>query len=185
MLNGIFEGRRVEYFNLVRDIPYRIPTKFAEKNYSCAGKHKMLKELFEKIGLNVRPRICETKWSLIKQIPKNILKISHDDETLHLYLEAFIDDEFKTIDASLESKLENVFEINKWDGKSDTLICFPPTKIYSPEKSLGIFNSKINEKDYLERLENNYEFYTEFNSWLDTIRKNYSKNSIPNSSSIS
>ena len=176
MLNGIFENKRVEYFNLVRDIPYRIPTKFAEKNYSCAGKHKMLKELFEKIGLNVRPRICETKWSLIKQIPENILKISRDDETLHLYLEVVIDDEWKTIDASLDSKLENVFEINKWYGKSDTLICFPPTKIYSPEKSLEVFNSKFDKEDYLKKLEKNYEFYTEFNKWLENIRKNYSKN---------
>lgn len=163
--------KRIEYFNWVRDIPFRIPLSLEEQDYCCEGKHKILMQLFKSIGLQTRPRVCETKWSYVYQIPKKIMEIPHDDDLMHLYLEVKIKERWRSIDASLDKRLKKVFRINEWDGKGSTSICVNPSKIYYPEPSLDLFQEEISKEDYLEELQTNGKFYGEFNNWLEDIRK--------------
>lgn len=155
---------RIQYFSWVRDIPYSIPTTPEDQDYCCEGKHKILEKLLKSTGLEVRPRVCETRWSDF--LPDEILTIPHTDDIVHLYLEVRID-KWYTIDASLDSGLASVFPVNQWDGKSSTPLCVKPLKTYSPKKSLEWFHT---ESDYEEDLITNGKFYAAINNWLESIR---------------
>jgi len=103
-------------------------------------------------------------------LPPELEKIPHDDDCTHTYLEIKIDDDWKILDATWDKKLENLFHINEWDGRSNTDIAVKSTKIFTPQKSLEIVNNQ-DEKLINKDLEINGEFYKGFNEWLDNNRK--------------
>ena len=164
---------RIQNFNFIRDIPYRLPLSFEEPDYCCEGKHIVLKTLLENTGLEVRPRICYNLWSSLKVIPKAILEIPHEDEICHLYLEARIDGKWCSIDASLDKDLEQIIEVFEWDGKTSTGICVYPTYTYSPKKSLELFNTEWSKEDFEEDIQINGKFYKAINDWLEGIRRDH------------
>ena len=160
--------KRVQYFNWARDIPLRFPTTTEEPDYCCEGKHIILEKLLRNAGLEVRPRICETRWSNIKQIPSEILAVPHDNDILHLYLEVKLNGRWYQIDATIDKGLASVLPVNEWDGKTSTPLCVEPTKIYTPKQSLEWC---CQNEEYTEDFARNGRFYRAINSWLDNIRK--------------
>ncbi|SRR3989344_1214129 len=158
---------RVAYFNWVRDIPYCLPLDQEEQDYSCQGKHVMLAKLLRKTGLEVRPRVCEARWTDL-QLPQEITTITHDNEILHLYLEVKINGKWYNIDASFDKGLEGVLPVSEWDGQHGTKLCVKPLTIYSPKESLQMCQE---EDDYSEDLARNRDFYLAFNNWLQSVRK--------------
>jgi len=154
----------IKAFNSVKDVPYRIPLSSEEEDHCCSGKHKRLKDLLK--GYKTRYRICDFKWSSL-DLPERVKIVKHDDDCTHMYLEVFLDGKWVVVDATWDKGLSRVFEINEWDGKTDTKIAVIPTNIYSPGKSLEILNAENIEED----LGRNGDFYEAFNEWLEDIRK--------------
>ena len=156
---------RIEYFNWVRDIPYRCPLSVEEPDYCCFGKHQILERLLKGAGLEVRPRICDSDWDSLP-LPKKVLKIPHQNEVCHVYLEVKIDGKWKQIDASLDKGLSPKFPLIEWDGHNSTPLCIKPRgTIWSPKTSLEIYHEI--ENDFTSE----YEFYSALNNWFEEIRK--------------
>jgi len=162
--------KAVKCFEWVRDIPYMLPLSVNEPDYCCDGKHNILYHALQGLGVDVRPMVCKTRWSDLKQIPWNILTIPHDDKILHLYLQFRGGKEkgWRNLDASLDGGLSSVFPVNQWDGKSETEICVKPRKIYSARESMGWFREN---GDWEADLKRNYDFYVAMNKWFDSLRQ--------------
>jgi len=156
--------KAVEYFNWVRDIPYRIPLNDNEPDYCCEGKHRMLEKLLVSEGLDVRPRIAQAKWSLLSQLDEDVVAFPHVNNYEHLYLEVKLGGRWRAIDASFDSALDDVFPTKRWDGKTSTGISVPTIQIYNPVDSLKLYNIEAG----VDTEEN--EFNNAINTWLDNIR---------------
>lgn len=159
----------ISAFKKVRDIPYRIPFALGENDDCCSGKHRLLKDLFNKQGLEVRYRVCSFLWSSLN-LPEKVAKIPHEDHSTHLYLEALINKKWVIVDATWDIGLKKIFKVNKWDGKSDTKLAVKPIDIFSPQKSADIMNSENYEEMKQDRKVNG-KFYKALNKWLEEIRR--------------
>lgn len=160
----------VSLFNSIRDIPYKIPLKWSEEDNCCSGKHEKLFNLLIKNGYDVRYRVCVFLWSSLN-LPRELEKIFHENDCTHTYLEIKIGGIWKILDATWDSGLKGLFNINQWDGKSNTMIAVKPIKIFTPKKSLEIVNNQseeVIEKD----LQINGQFYKALNVWLEENRQN-------------
>ncbi len=149
-------------------MPYRIPLALGEKDVCCSGKHKLLKNLFEKQGLEVRYRVCTFLWSSI-DLPGEVSKVPHHDLSSHVWLEVLIDGKWVIVDATWDIGVKNILHVNEWDGKSNTEPAVKPIKVFSPQKSTDIMNNESDE-DTLNDLKINGEFYKAFNVWLEEQR---------------
>jgi len=157
--------KRVDYFNWVRDIPYNIPLTPEEPDHCCLGKHQILEKLLKGAGLEVRPRICESDWDSLS-IPKEILKIPHQSEVYHVYLEVKLRGKWCQIDASLDKGLSKSFPLIEWDGNTSTNLCITPKgKIFSPKESFEIYHDNTDNTPASE-----IKFYSALNSWFREIR---------------
>jgi hypothetical protein len=160
----------IEEFEKVRDIPYGIPLSLEEPDKCCSGKADMLFKILKKGGYDVRYRLCTFRWSDLN-LPKEIQDIPHDDESSHSYLEINIDGQWKILDATWDRKLKGIFNINEWDGKSDTEIAVPVRECLSPEKSLGYIEHISTPEAIIADYKVNREFYKAFNEWLEMKRE--------------
>lgn len=159
----------VSLFNSIRDIPYKIPLKWEEEDNCCSGKHEKLFNLLTKNGCNVRYRVCIFLWSSLN-FPPELEKIPHSGECTHTYLEIKIGGIWKILDATWDSKLKDIFNVNEWDGKSVTGIAVKPIQIFTSKKSLEIVSN--NSKQDMEKdLQINGQFYKAFNDWIERIRQ--------------
>lgn len=159
----------VSSFNSIRDIAYKIPLKWGEEDNCCSGKHEKLFNLLTKQGSKVRYRVCVFYWNDLN-LPLELKKISHDNDCTHAYLEIYLNNSWKILDATWDNGLRNLFHVNEWDGKSSTEIAVKPIKIFTPQKSLEIVNNQ-NEEVMKKDLEINGKFYKAFNEWLRKNRK--------------
>ena len=159
----------IEEFKKVRDIPYRIPLSPEESDDCCSGKSNRLFGIFKKAGYDVRYRVCTFHWSDVK-LPAEVQKIPHEDECTHSYLEVMIGNERVIVDATWDEGLKEIFDVNEWDGKSNTKVAVPIRECFSPEKSAEIMQKDTTETALQEDLQKNGEFYKGFNHWLTEIR---------------
>jgi len=158
----------ITIFNLIRDIPYKIPLSLDDKAIDCDQKHKELFDLLTKHGLKVRFRICVFLWNDLN-IPAKILKIFHTNKCEHLYLEVLIENQWIVLDATWDIGLKNILKINKWDGKSNTDLAVKPLKIYSPKEKRNLLHNETKES-FLKDIETSGAFYRAFNEWLEKNR---------------
>jgi hypothetical protein len=158
----------ISLFNSIRDIPYKIPLKWGEQDYCCSGKHIRLLSALLRNGYQARYRVCVFFWSDLN-LPKDLEKVSHDDDSTHVWVELFLNNKWVTVDATWDEGLKEIFTVNDWDGKSNTVIAVKPRKIFSPEKSAEIMADQ--NKEVIDRdLEKNGKFYEAFNNWLAEVR---------------
>jgi len=159
----------IKEFEKVRDIPYRIPLFPEEPDECCTGKAEMLFKVFKKGGYEARYRLCTFRWNSLN-LPKEIQKVPHDDNSSHTYLEIKIDEQWKVIDATWDSKLKDIFNANEWDGKSDTEIAVNCIECLSPEESLEYIKHILTPEAIIFDLKVNRKFYKAFNEWLEMKR---------------
>lgn len=163
----------VKCFENIRDIPYRIPLSSKERDDTCSGKSEKLLKILKDNGYKVRYRVCMFLWNDLS-LPKEIKKPPHDKKCTHVYLEVYIKDKWKILDATWDKRLKRVFYINKWDGRSDTKVAVRSIKTFSPKKSLALINEQ--SKEYLdEDLRRNGKFYKALNLWFVKVRKMVNK----------
>lgn len=159
----------ISIFESVRDKPMRIPLNIEDNDYRCWGKHRILKKELEKQGYTLRFRVCLFKWS-DQRFPQPILNIPHIDDDYHLYLEININNNWITLDCSNDNKLP---DYNKWDEINNCTIAVKYSKILSPEESIKIESQE--KKNFKNLLENNKEFYSAINDFLEKLREMKSK----------
>lgn len=157
-----------EAFKNIRDIPYRIPLALRDKDSCCNGKHKLLRNSLEKLGYEVRYRICTFLWSSM-DLPAKLSAIPHNDNSTHVWLEILINNEWIIVDATWDCGIKKNFHINEWDGTTNTVPAVKPVEIFSPEKSAEIMTGQ-NDEEILKDLKINGEFYRAFNEWLEEKR---------------
>jgi hypothetical protein len=153
----------VEYFRFVRDIPFRLPMSADEPDYTCVGKHIVLKALLSSLGFEVRYATCEWLWSSL-DLPKSLKEIPHDDSCGHVYLEVYNKEQkrWMNVDATWDKRIAQKLPISEWDGRNDTRIAVKPTKMLK-EKIDKLERSnfeKVADRQFLEA----------FNRWLESIR---------------
>lgn len=161
----------VEEFKKARDIPYRIPLAPEEPDNCCSGKSERLFKIFKSVGYDVRYRVCTFHWSDMN-LPVEIQKIPHEDECTHNYLEVKIENEWITVDATWDQGLKNVFDVNEWNGKSNTKIAVPVKECFTSEKSAEYMRESVSSKVVMEDIKKNGQFYEALNGWLKETRKN-------------
>jgi len=155
----------IEKFKEIRDTPYSIPLSDEEEDVCCSGKNKMLKVYLESIGYKVRWRVGRFRWGEVG-LPKDILDLIEDDLEMHAWLEFYIEDEWRAVDATWDKGLSSVFHINEWDGETATEVGVPLLKTFSPEKSEEIMEA--GDDDFTEQEE---RFFKAINQWLKEVRQ--------------
>lgn len=158
----------VAAFEQVREIPYKLPLTVQEVKYNCTGKCQKLKNMLEDLGYDVRYRVCAFSWSDLP-LPKNVLSQLDDVNSTHVYLEVNVDGVWVNVDPSWDSNLGNVLTTCNWDGKHSTKIAVPIKEYYDEAESKKIMNG-ITYDVIQKSIDENKEFFQEFNKWLETIR---------------
>mgnify|MGYP006991944433 CR=1 FL=1 len=151
----------VKEFNKIRDIPYSIPQN------NCSRKCIKLKNVLEKYWYISRYRVCEFNW-MDFNFPPEIKKLIKQNNSLHVFLEVLVEGNIIILDPTWDYKLRNIFEINIWDGKSNTKIAVKTNNIYDYNKSENIILWKIK---ILED-SGNQSFYKLLNIWFEKIEFN-------------
>lgn len=115
---------RQKLFFAVQDIPYRIGSQ--ENDASCVAKTKLLGELLTRTGLKCRVIKCDVRWKDVG-LPKYLLKMTQRPVVNHFFLQVYIPETKKwvSVDPTWDPSFKKVFNINNWDGQSDTVIAYP------------------------------------------------------------
>jgi hypothetical protein len=168
--DSFMEHSEKNYFEEIRDIPYRIQLTADEPDLSCTGKNLMLLEKLQKLGYEVRWRVCTFKWSSI-ELPTYVTDAPHEDDSSHAYLELRVADQWRVIDATWDRWLSKIFPVNEWGLALDHVIAVDAIKTYDPNESTVIMAS-ITREIIEEDLHHNGKFYKAFNHYLEEIRLN-------------
>lgn len=158
---------RIQKFNSIRDIPYRLPVtkkELKEQDYTCMGKNKMLFDAF-KDYYPVRFRFCEFFWNE-QNLPHDIFaKFNKELKDHHCYLELFLNNRWITLDASIDSGVKAIINVNEWDGENDTSISIHYRRIipYNCPQHQQIEQEKFDIEKRWNDIKNNCEFCKEVN----------------------
>lgn len=157
--------KRVEYFTLVRDIPYTLWGNQNDTN--CAIKNEVLASYLDELGLEYEKKLCKFNWNDL-DIPNEIFEDIEDTESYHEFLKVHLPNINKKVivDPTWDEGLDPRFPVNYWDGRSNTKIAVEPCVIYDAEESRAIKNEIIGEGstgDY-------QEFYSSLNTYLNSVR---------------
>jgi len=124
---------QIVLFEHVRDIPYAYPASRDPQEVlrrgcgSCSGKHYLLGEMFRLHGLRVRHMICTHRFNespLVFPPPMQELLRKNEIIDVHDYVQIFVEDQWRDVDATWERGLREFgFPVNEdWDGKSAMLL---------------------------------------------------------------
>lgn len=152
---------RINVFNAIRDIPYRVDA--AGRNATCSAKNKMLGQLLSRLGMTcvMQRGIC--RWDQLP-FPEELIKLAPGELFNHVFLKVLVPEtnEWIAVDATWDSGLKHVLPVAKWDGLHSTqLACLVKevTDQGAPE-------------DYPFREFDPFNIFSiAFNSWLEKVRK--------------
>jgi len=168
----------VEYFEFVRDIPFRMPLSVGDPDHSCLRKALVLRPLLTSVGLKSRYALCRFSWNGLN-LPQSLKAVAHED-VVHIYLEVYSEDQARwiTVDPTWDKGLASRLSVSKWDGKHDTAIAVNPTERLNPiESEEGV--SKLFDlpslQEWLKLPMNspskvNGRFYQALNEWAEGVR---------------
>lgn len=161
----------IKKFNNIRDIPYSIPLSINEElenDKCCSWKAKMLKKILETNWYNVNYRICKFKWSDMN-LPEKVIKVSHEDDSTHVYLEVEMNWKIINLDSTWDRWLKSILEISEWDWENSTSIAVKQLWLLSVQKSNEIMTQSI-EESTIEDLKINWKFYKALNEYFEEVR---------------
>ena len=168
----------VEYFEFVRDIPFRLPVSVGDPDHTCLRKAVVLKPLLSSVGLKARYALCRFSWNSLN-IPPFLKAIPHED-VIHVYLEVYSEEHARwiAVDPTWDKGLSSKLPVSEWDGKNDTVIAVKPTEHLNPIESQGEFERFIDMPGIQKWLELprdspskvNGQFYQALNKWVESVR---------------
>lgn len=179
--------QRINVFNQIREIPYRIvpdmhdpiegPQKLMEFGCgSCTPKHFMLGYMFTQLDLIVKYVSFPYSWNQFQlDYPGDLRKLSENlPIEYHLACKVQIENRWAYIDATWDTPLKKAgFPVNEfWDGIGNTLIAIDPIDeiehATAAQRAEYIKNQKA---DWTEEDRTRSEaFYERFNAWLAEVR---------------
>ncbi|MFH1536789.1 MAG: hypothetical protein ABID45_02260 [Patescibacteria group bacterium] len=181
--NQPLQQKIITLFEKVRDIPYgninsRNPQDVYEQNKgTCSGKHELLKELYEEIGIKVKKFLIVHHFNdLSINFPKNIKSILERDDIIdfHNFIKILVNDNWVTIDATWDKPMKKLgFPANvHWNGKTNMNIA-----VSSNGKIFETLNPEDLKKEKLNKLpkkiqQNRKLFLQEATQWFDSLRDN-------------
>jgi len=168
----------VEYFEFVRDIPFRLPVSVGDPDHSCLRKAVVLRPLLASLGLKTRYALCRFTWNSLN-IPPSLKAIPHEDVS-HIYLEVYSEERARWMaaDPTWDKGLASKLPVSEWDGKNDTAIAVKPTERLNPIESEGEIDKLIDMPELRKWLELpidsptkiNGQFYQALNEWVESVR---------------
>ena len=174
------EKQIIVLFEKVRDIPYgEIGSRDPEEVYrnnkgTCSGKHELLKELYQELGIKTKDFIAMHRFKDLKvNFPDSLKEILERSDIIdpHNFFKILVDGKWLTIDITWDKPLARVgFSVNEnWDGKSDMEICVVPLNIIETDNPIEFKKqeiAKLSEKAQEDRK----LFLKELTKWANTIR---------------
>jgi hypothetical protein len=157
-------------YNEIKEVPYLINTTPKEEFPNCYYKGMKLISAFAKLGVPIRAKYAVFDWRK-SPIPSNIIDLLSDDfEHTHFYVEAYINNKWRTLDPSIDSKSAKL-GFRAVDFKGDEKTCFHLVKVFSDEEQIERFMA-VNEEadDFKEYFEKMTPFLTSFNKWIEAER---------------
>lgn len=183
------EDRRIRIFQHIRDIPFLMtgitdpengPVELLKQNRgSCSPKHFLLGWMYQKLNIPVKYASYHFMWSDLEvDYPRRLRKLADElPMMVHLALKAYINNEWILLDATWDLPLKKVgLPVNEdWDGFSNTLNAVTPLEeiihetIQERLEYLDYIDSKIPNTEEQNELAD--KFRTEFNNWVEKVRK--------------
>lgn len=174
------EKQIIVLFEKVRDIPYgeigsRDPYDVYKNNKgTCSGKHELLKELYQELGIKTKDFIAMHRFKDLKvDFPDNIKEILYRSDIVdpHNFFKINSNSKWITIDITWDMPLNKFgFPVNKnWDGKSDMKICVVPINVIETKNPIEFKKqeiAKLSDKTQEDRK----LFLKELTKWADTLR---------------
>jgi hypothetical protein len=141
-------------FEKVRDIPYgsigsRDPIDVYESNEgTCSGKHELLKELYQELGIEVKDFVAMHKFKDMQiTYPAEIQKILDRSEIIdpHNYFKINFDGKWLLVDVTWDKPLKKAgFIVNEnWSAGSDMKICVVPLSIHETDDPISFKKNEI------------------------------------------
>jgi len=169
-------------FEKARDIPYgdigsRDPKDVYNNNQgTCSGKHELLKELYNELGIKTKDYIAIHRFIDMKvNYPDAIKEILMRSDIVdpHNYFKAYLDDKWIIIDVTWDKTLKQFrFPINEnWDGKTDMDICVQPIKIFETDNPIELKKEIISNMPEKVQKERSL-FLKELTKWVSEVRQN-------------
>lgn len=158
----------IQAFIGVLDTPFLLSTAPGEPDYSCAGKHAILKFRLESLGYSTRYRVGAFNWSTLR-LSLEVFTIPHKNESIYSFLEVFINNDWLPIEATWDKAIGRVLPCNDWNGTSATPISVRVTSLFTPDESLRIMTQNSTQKP-MGDISLNSRFYSGINAWLDQVR---------------
>lgn len=161
-------------FKVIRDIPYILSTP--EYDCSCSSKIKILGEILIRLGLDVKVMTCDFQWTNLP-IPLSLSRLATEEFGISRHYFLNVKGEatkykWVQIDPTWDIKLKQVFPIAEWNGISDTILAVPTVHI----REYTMNDIPVSLDDFYFRDRSRSKFSYQFNRWLNTIRKNYERN---------
>jgi hypothetical protein len=170
---------RIAVFNHIRDIPYAVIPELSDSSKyvkmldlnrgSCAPKHFLLCDMFQKLGLQVLYVVYQYRWGEFENLYPPELRKQAREMPLgnHLACKVDIEGKLVLVDATLDPALAIVgLPVNKeWDGLSDTLLPINPCseeQLYHP--------SEANLMQIQQFSDMTQAFYNGLNLWMELLR---------------
>ncbi len=163
---------RINFFEFVKNIPYKIPLYQDAAAYNCSSKAAILGTLLQGLGLQTRQIICTFDWDETA-IPAHILALPREEGETHLYLEVLIPETGKYVicDPTWDRELAKAgFTIAKWDGLTDTAFAVKRHHIFKPEETQGLMQKYSDPAFVQAHLDNHRDFYRAINKWMHELR---------------
>ncbi len=172
---SIYEGiRDIAYAGVPELVdPVRYVDILAVGKGSCAPKHLLLCDMYQRLGLRVLYVVYPFRWDEVEiDYPSGLLKLARALPTSH-HLACMVElgGKLILIDATLDPPLKRLcLPVNEsWDGSSNTLLAINPCgegEIYHPSEASLLTAPRDDES---------LEFYAELNAWLDVVRQSWSR----------
>jgi len=170
----------VTLFEKVRDIPYGdIGSRSSEDVYAnnkgtCSGKHELLKELYQELGIETKDYVAMHKFKdMPVNFPENIKMILDRSDIVdpHNFFKINVNGSWIVVDVTWDKPLKKFgFPVNEnWDGKSDMQICVVPLEIIETNNPMDLKKERISKLS--EEVQKDRKlFLQELTNWVETIR---------------
>ncbi|MBI2857899.1 MAG: hypothetical protein HYX90_02375 [Chloroflexi bacterium] len=170
---------RVAVFERVRDMPYAVlpesldPSRYAEalalNAGSCATKHLLLADMYQRLGLTVLLAVYPFRWSEERiPFPPELRRLAERmPPGYHLACRVLVGDRLALVDATLDPPLKRLgLPVNEtWDGLADTALPLESCgaeQLYHPHEA-ALMAPRSPDEEALT-------FYRQLNAWLATAR---------------
>ena len=175
------EQKIIRLFEKVRDIPYadigsrNASDVFKQNKGTCSGKHELLKELYQEIGVQVKNFLIMHRFKYMSvNYSAEIKKILDRSDILdpHNFIKILVNNKWIIVDATWDKALKKLgFIVNEnWDGHSDMKITVVPTgNIYETTNPI-LLKKELISKLSAQVQKDRKLFLKELTKWLDKLR---------------